>query len=370
MLNRVIIVTLALAALIGGLYAIKRVQFQVMADANAAMLPPPSTVTTYAATLDNWEQTLSAVASLEAEKGVVVAAESAGRVQSIAFEPGAKVAAGTVLLKLDASVEEAELQAVAATLDLARIKLERAEQMLAKQTISQSEYDAADAEFKDLSARFAAMQVMIDKKSVKAPFAGRLGIRLVDVGQYLREGDPIVSLQALDTLQVNFSLPQQALPNVKIGYPVRVVSDAAPGITFTGMITVISPQVVELTRSLQIQAKLNNPEETLLPGMFVWVDVVLPEAKPVLMVPVTSILRAPSGNSLFVVEAGENGQQVRQQLVRLGEQRGDFVAVTDGIEAGEVVVSTGPFKLRNGMSVQIDNQLAPEFELSPRPPDT
>lgn len=375
MIIRVILVTIALAGLIGGLVAVKMSQFMAMAAAGAAMVMPPSTVTSFAAVEEHWEQTLAAVASLEAVQGVMVAAESSGRIERIEFQAGDWVAAGALLLKMDTASEQAELEAVEATLNLARLNLARAQQLLAKRTISQSEFDAADAEFKDLSARAEAIRVTIDKKNVKAPFSGRLGIRLIDLGQYLTQGEAIVSLQALDKLYVNFRLPQQALPNIKTGYEVRIVSDAFPHETFTGIISVISPQIDEATRNVEIQATFDNPDEKLLPGMFVGVEVVLPKANTVKVVPVTGILYAPFGDSLFVIEEGEvdeDGEQslqVRQQFVRLGEQRGDFVAVIDGIHTGDVIVSTGAFKLRNGMRVVIDNTLAPEFELAPTPTD-
>jgi len=371
MIIRVIIAVSILVVLIGGLALVKKHQFATMGAAQAEAKVPPSTVTSFSATHQDWEQTFAAVASLEAVNGVMVAAESAGRVERIEFTAGALVETGSVLLKMDTSAEEAELAAVAATLDLARLKLDRAQQLLAKQTISQSEFDAAEAEFKDLSARYASIRVAIDKKHVKAPFSGRLGIRLVDLGQYLQQGDAIVTLQALDKLNVNFRLPQQALAAIQPGYRVRVSSDAAPDTSFVGKVSVVSPQVNESTRTIDIQAVLNNPEEELLPGMFARVEVVLSESKQVLVVPVTGIKYAPFGDSVFIIEAGEDGQgqQVRQQFVRLGERRGDFVAVLDGLEAGDLMVSTGAFKLRNGMPVVVDNTLSPEFKLAPKPDD-
>lgn len=369
MIIRVVLVVVVLAVLIGGLGTIKVLQFGAMKAAGEAMVMPPSTVTSFKTEEERWEQSLSAVASLQAVQGVMVAAESSGRVKRIDFKAGDWVEAGALLLTMDTASEKAELQAVEATLDLARLNLERADQLLHKRTISQSEYDAANAEFKDLSARAEAIRVMIEKKNVKAPFSGRLGIRLVDLGQYLNQGDAVVSLQALDRLYVNFRLPQQTLSKIQTGYRVRITSDAFPKQAFVGTISVISPEIDETTRNIEIQATFDNADQLLLPGMFVRVDVLLPEENTVLVVPVTGVLYAPFGDSLFVIEGDEEGLRVRQQFVRLGERRGDFVAVTDGIEAGDIIVSTGAFKLRNGMDVVIDNELSPEFELQPSPAD-
>lgn len=368
MIIRIIVTILGLAALVGALVAAKGMQFKAMIAAGEAFVMPPETVTTFSAESDSWEQAISAVGSLEAVEGVMVAAESFGRVEQIAFEAGAWVKEGDLLLKMDTASEEADLQSAQATLELAKVRLERAKNLLAKQTISQSEFDSADAEFKNASARATAIQVLIDKKTVKAPFSGRLGIRLVNVGEFLQQGTPIVSLQALDQMYVNFLLPQQALSQIEVGFPVRVTSDF--GDPVMGKVTVISPQVEASTRNIRMQATIANPGNKLLPGMFAHVEVILPEKNDVLMIPSTSVLHAPYSDSVFVVEAGEeSGQVARQQFVRLGESRGDFVSVIEGLKPGEVVVSTGVFKLRNGINVVVNNELSPKFELAPTPED-
>jgi membrane fusion protein (multidrug efflux system) len=260
--------------------------------------------------------------------------------------------------------------------ELAKLNYERLKKLLDRRTIAQSQYDNAEAQYKEGVARADAIRAVIAKKNIRAPFAGRLGIRLVNLGQILNEGEPIVSLQSIDPIFVNFSLPQQQLAQVQTGLTVRITSDALPGEAIEGKITAINPEVDAATRNIRIQATVANQQEHLRPGMFVNVAVVLPAANNVLAVPATAVLYAPYSDSVFVVDEkkSENnsdpGLVVRQQVVQLGEKRGDFVAVAAGLEAGETIVSTGAFKLRNGQAVVVDNTLAPEFKLAPEPGDS
>jgi membrane fusion protein (multidrug efflux system) len=286
------------------------------------------------------------------------------------------VNAGDLLLQQDISSEAAQLRAVEANVALAKLNLKRLKKLLDRRTIAQSQYDNVEAQYKEGVAQADAIRTVIAKKNIRAPFAGRLGIRLVNLGQILNEGEPIVSLQSIDPIFVNFSLPQQQLAQVQTGLTVRVKSDALPGQIVEGKITAISPEVDAATRNIRIQATMANLQERLRPGMFVNVAVVLPVAKNVLAVPATAVLYAPYSDSVFVVDEkkSENNNQpgliVRQQVVQLGEKRGDFVAVVAGLQAGETIVSTGAFKLRNGQAVVVDNTLAPEFKLAPEPMDS
>jgi membrane fusion protein (multidrug efflux system) len=256
---------------------------------------------------------------------------------------------------------------------LTRLNLDRLKKLLNQRTIAQSQYDNAEAQYKEGVAQADAIRTIIAKKNIQAPFAGRLGIRLVNLGQILHEGDSIVSLQSIDPIFVNFSLPQQYLAQVQTGLTVRVVSDALPGQVIEGKITAINPEVDTATRNIRIQATVTNHQEHLRPGMFVNVAVVMPASKNVLAVPATAVLYAPYSDSVFVVEEKqiENNKQpglvVRQRVVKLGEKRGDFIAVVSGLEPGETIVSTGAFKLRDGQAVAVDNNLAPEFKLAPEP---
>ncbi|WP_305045475.1 efflux RND transporter periplasmic adaptor subunit [Geoalkalibacter sp.] len=362
---------LAVALVIGG---IKFLQIRRMIEAGAQFVPPPETVSVFVAERQSWESILTATGSLRAVQGVTVAAELPGKVARIAFEAGTAARAGDLLLEQDTSSEKALLPGAQARADLAKSNLARSERLLAERVISPAEHDAVVAESRQALAEVEAIRSTIDKKTIRAPFAGRLGIRLVNLGQILREGEAIVSLQSLDPIHVDFLLPQQFAGLIRPGLPVRVRGDdPAGGAEQEGRVTALNPEVDAATRNLRVQATLENREERLRPGMFVQVRVILPEQEPVLAIPATAVLYAPYGNSVFVVEEKRDasgapvGRILRQQVVRLGEQRGDFVAVSEGLEEGATLVSTGVFKLRNGQEVVVDNRLAPEFRLQPNP---
>lgn len=364
-----------LLIVIGALGGVKGLQIGKMVAQGKQFSPPPETVTTADVRADKWESALTAVGSLEAVQGVTVSAEMSGRVEKIEFESGSNVNEGDLLLQQDTSSERARLRAVNATLSLAKSELERRKELVKRRTISQSDFDKAEAEYLQALAEADNIRTAIEKKTIRAPFAGRLGIRLVNLGQILNEGDPIVSLQTLDPIFVNFFLPQQELGMVSEGLSVRLTNDSPSAETFEGKITAINPQVDASTRSVRIQATVPNPGKQLRPGMFANVTVVLPEREQVLTVPSTAVLHAPYSDSVFVVEekkdeSGRTVQSVRQQFVRFGEKKGDYIAVLDGLKAGQTVVSTGVFKLRNGQAVVVDNTLAPEFKLAPSPQDS
>ena len=368
MKKRMVLVILGLVVLIGALSGIKAMQIHAMVEQGRKAVPPPETVTTAAVRGETWEVALTAVGSLAAVQGVTVSAELPGKVAAIAFEPGAKVTKGDLLVRQDTSSEEAQLPGAVAQAEQARTVVARDAAMLASRIISQADYDAAVAAHAQAQAQADTIRAAIRKKTIRAPFAGRLGIRQVNLGQMLREGDPVVPLQSLDPIYVNFALPQQELSRLAVGMPVRVTSDAVPGLAIAGRITTVNPLVDADTRNVQLQATVANPEEKLRPGMFVNAAVVLPAREKVLAIPATAVLYAPYGDSVFVV-AGDNtakgGKVLRQQFVRLGERRGDYAAVTTGLREGEAVVSTGVFKLRNGEAVVVDNRLAPPFRENP-----
>lgn len=379
MTKRILLALLALVAVVGILGGIKTLQIKRMIAQGKQFSPPAEPVNTAVVRRETWESILSAVGSLDAVQGVIVSAELPGKVESIEFESGSKVKAGDLLLQQDISAETAQLRAAEATLTLAKIDLDRKRKLLDQRTISRSEYDNSEAQYKQAAAQADSLRAAIKKKIIRAPFDGRLGIRQVNVGQILKEGDAIVSLQTIDPIYANFALPQQQLALVKPGWVVRVTSNALPGPPIEGTITAINPQVDAATRNIQMQATVANRDERLRPGMFVKVAVVLPVSKEVLAIPATAVLYAPYGDSVFIVEdkedkeaqkSGQDGKIVRQQFVRLGEKRGDFVAVLSGLEPGQTVVATGAFKLRNGQSVVADNTVAPEFKLMPQPQES
>lgn len=368
MKKRILFAVLGMAALIVALAAVKGLQIRAMMEQGEKFVPPPETVTTAAAKTESWETSLTAVGSLSAVHGVTVAAELAGKVAAIAFKPGTHVKKGALLVRQDTSSEEALLPGALAQVDLTRIILERDEKMVKEQIISRSDYDASVANHAQAIAQANAIRATIGKKTIRAPFGGRIGIRQVNLGQVLNEGDPVATLQSLNPIHVDFSLPQQELPLLKSGLPVSVTCDALPGLLVKARITAVEPLVDPETRNVRVQATADNPGEKLRPGMFVNAAVGLPVSKKVLSIPVTAVLYAPYGDSVFVVEDdGKGGKALRQQFVRLGVRRGDFIEVTKGLKEGEIVVSTGVFKLQNGQAVVVDNRLAPEFRESPEP---
>lgn len=367
------ILLLIVIVVAGPLVLVRVAQIRAMIAAGKSMAMPPETVTATQAKLGNWENTLTSTGSLSAVQGVTVGAEVPGKIVKIAFEAGALVKAGDVLVELDVSTEQAQLRAAEATAALARANLQRARDLRQNNTNSPAELDAADAQAKQALAQADGIRALMEKKVIKASFTGRLGLRMVNLGQILREGDAITTLQTLDPIYVNFSLPQQRLSQIAAGAAVRVTTDAAPGQIFEGKINAISPEVDASTRNLRVQATISNREEKLRTGMFATVDVVLPTKTDVLMIPATSILYAPYGDSVFVIEerkdekTGETTKVLRQQFIRINGTRGDFVNVVDGLKADQTVVTSGVFKLRAGMSVVIDNKLAPDAQLSPKP---
>jgi membrane fusion protein (multidrug efflux system) len=367
MKKRLILTVIGLAIVIVILVAIKALQIGAMIDQGKKFVPPSETVTAAAVRAESWETALTAVGTLNAVQGVTLAADLAGKVVEILFEAGTQVKKGDLLLRQDTSSEEAQLPGAQAQVDLTRTNLERMSQLLAKNLISQSERDNALAAAEQAQAQVDNIRATIAKKSIRAPFSGHLGIRQVNLGQMLREGDPIVTLQTLDPIYVDFTLPQQQLPLVRPGLTVEVTTDALLGETLKGRITAINPLVDAETRQIKVQATVANRANKLRPGMFVNVAVGLPTLQKVLAIPATAVLYAPYGDSVFIVEdsADKKGKVLRQQFVRLGAKLGDLVAVTNGIKEGETVVSTGVFKLHNGQPVVIDNTLSPDFKKAP-----
>ncbi len=376
MTKRIIFAVLGVLVMIGILGSIKGLQINRMIAVGSQSVPPPETVTTAVVRTEAWESLITSVGSLEAVQGVMLTAELTGKVVRIAFDPGTKVKAGDLLLQQDVSSEEAQLRAAEATLALAKLELERSSKLLATKAVAKAKYDSDNAQYKQAAAQIDGIRATIMKKTIRAPFAGRLGIRLVNLGQILNEGEPIVSLQKIDPIFVNFFIPQQQLAQVKPGLKVRVTTDALPGQAIEGEITAINPEVDVATRNIRVQATFANNQERLRPGMFVNVAVVLPSREEVLVIPTTSVLYAPYGDTVFVVHEKESkkGIQsekvVRQKIVQLGEKRGDFVAIVSGLDPGETVVSTGVFKLRNDQAIVVDNTLAPVFKLAPNPEDS
>lgn len=372
MAKRIILILLGLLLVVGALAGIKFLQIRKMIDAGKQMTPPPAIVTTAKVQKKTWQSSLTAVGSLSAVQGVTVAAELAGKVVEITFKPGTAVEKGDLLLRFDAVSEQAQLSSAETAVALAKLNRDRAQELVTKKSMSRSGLDTTDAEYKQAVAKSNELRAVIDKKTIRAPFSGRLGIRLVNLGQILSQGDGIVDLQALDPIFVDFSLPQQDLSRLEEGLAVQVTTDVMPEEVLEGNITAINPGVDPETRNIRVQATVANLLEKLRPGMFVKVAVLMPEKETVLVIPATSILYAPYGDSVFVVDtvtdekSGKPGLVLRQQVVRTGAKRGDFITVTTGLKEGETVVTTGVFKFRNGQQAIVDNTLSPEFKEKPK----
>ena len=371
--------TLALAvgllvAIVVFVFGIKVLQIGKMMS--TPMVMPPTTVSSAVVKEEDWAPTLSAIGSVSAVQGAVVATELGGVVAEVNFQNGGVAKKGDVLMRLDSSAEEAQLHTAQADLELAKANLERERNLATRKVVSQQEFDAAQSTFGQKQGAVDNMRSFITKKEVRAPFDGMLGIRQVNVGQMINPGQQVVQLTALDRIYVDFALPQQTLPQLATGYDARVHADALPGQEFKGKVTAINSMVDAVTRNIGVQATLENPDHVLRPGMFVKVDVILPQKSKTLVIQGSAVSYAPYGNSVFVIDkkndpkTGKESQSLRQAFVRIGEARGDFVAVKEGLKAGDVVVGTGVFKLRNGMPVVINNDLAPKPQLNPKPIDS
>ena len=318
---------------------------------------------------------LAVIGTMEAVHGVMVSADLPGSVAKINFDSGKSVREGDVLVELDTREERAQLAALEAQRDLAKVNYDRTEQLVKEGVISRLEYDQATAQQKQTEANVGAIRATIERKTIRAPFSGVLGIRKVNLGQYLSAGSAIVQLQSLNPIYVNFGLPQQALGQVHVGRDLRVTSEDIVGKAFTGRVTALDSVVDQATRNVQVQATLANPEGKLQPGMFVQVVVVQGESRPVITLPASAISYAPYGDSVFVItdlkdQKGQTYRGVRQQFVKVEGSRGDQVAVVSGVNPGDEVVTSGVFKLRNGAAVQVNNKVQPGNNPAPKPEDS
>ncbi len=372
-----------LVLMIGTLVGIKFGQISMLMQAGkqSQMLgPPPESVSTSLVKEDTWEETLSAVGSVVAAKGVSVSSESPGVVSTIRFESGALVKAGQVLLELDSSVERAQLASAMARRELAVLSAGRSRQLAKQSAIPRSQLDGDEAQLKTSRADLSALQAQIERKTVRAPFSGRLGIRAVNLGQYLNPGTTITTLEALDLVYVDFTVPQQELADVASQTKVRISLSGEDGAVFDGAIAAVDPSVDATTRTVRLRASVPNKGERLRPGMFVSVAVIKPQRSKVVAAPATAVVHASYGDSVFVVEDrkdeagavvlgadGKPAKVVRQQFVRVGVARGDFLAITDGVHLGQELVTSGAFKLRNGIGIVVHNEVQPGFSLHPNP---
>jgi membrane fusion protein (multidrug efflux system) len=364
-----------MVAFIATLAFVKFKQFQAMAAQFAAMQPPPEAVTTIVAQRDEWPATLSAIGTVAAVQGVTVSADLPGIVGRINFDSGRPVNQGDVLVLLDTRQEQAQLAAAEAQLELSRLTFERMKGLVEHDAVSRAEFDTAAAGQKQAEARIREIRATIERKTIRAPFSGILGIRAVNLGQYLNGGDPVVPLQSLNPIYVNFGIPQQDAGQIHLGRNVQITATDLGNLAFNGRISALDSVVDQTTRNVTVQATLANPGSKLRPGMFVQTSVALGASRSVITLPGTSISYAPYGDSVFVVSDlkdpnGKIYRGVRQQVVKLGGSRGDQVAVLSGINPGDEVVTSGVFKLRNGVAVQINNKVKPANSRAPKPEDS
>jgi membrane fusion protein (multidrug efflux system) len=379
---RYVLAILGVLLVVAGLVGIKGSQIGMLVAAGKAFErtgPPPEVISTDVSQSQRWEASISAVGSVAPVRGVSISNDAAGIVSKIYFESGAFVQAGQPLVELDARVEKAQIASARARMELAALSERRSRSLVASGTIPQSQLDTDDSSLRAAKADVGGLQAEVERKVVRAPFSGRLGIRAVNLGQYLSPGSTLTDLDAIDSVYVDFTLPQRRLQGITIGMPIHAMLEGAGHSAWIGTITAIDPSVDSVTRTIRIRATVPNGDESLRPGMFVTVSVILPSSDAVVTVPATAVIHASYGDSVFVVEprtdssdshadvGGQPIRVVRQQFVRVGSSRGDFVSILDGLEAGSEVVTAGAFKLRNAAHVTVNNSVHLNPELAPHP---
>ncbi|HKV10207.1 MAG TPA: efflux RND transporter periplasmic adaptor subunit [Thermoanaerobaculia bacterium] len=375
MVKRMVLMLVVVAVLIAALAAFKYNQIQGAAAQSASFQPPPEAVTTIEARQDTWPSAVTAIGTVTPVQGVTVSADLPGIVERISFASGGTVRAGQVLVKLDTRQEEAQLAAAEAQRNLAKLNFDRMRGLRESGVIPQADYDRAAAEATQGEARVGEIRATIERKVIRAPFAGILGLRQVNLGQYLSPGSPVVSLQSLRPIYVNFAVPQREVGHLRVGDTIDLTIEGQTDVRPSGRITAVDSIVDPATRNVQIQATFANADGRLRPGMYVETRILVGDSTPVVAVPASAISYAPYGDSVFIVEdvKGQDGKPyrgVRQQFVKLGGTRGDLVAVASGVKPGEEVVTSGVFKLRNGAAVRVNNEIQPASSPTPRPEDS
>lgn len=373
MARRLLITVAVLVVVIAALAFAKYRQIRIAME-GGAWTPPPESVTTVMAEEIPWAGMLNAVGTVVAVNGVVLSADLPGVVDEILFESGRRTAAGEVLVRLDTRQEHAQLKAAEAQFDLAKLDMDRAKDLFEKEAISKSDFDRVEAEMRSAEAAVEGYRAAIERKTIRAPFAGILGIRQVNLGQYLAGGDPVVPLQQLDPIYVDFSVPQQDAGRIKAGDRITIQTDVGDG-TAQGRVLAVNSLIDPATRNVEVRARLSNRVGALRPGMFVDVQVETGASSSVVAIPASSISYAPYGNSVYIVEDvegpdGKTYRGVRQQFVQVGASRGDLIAVLSGVKPGEEVVTSGVFKLRPGAAVEVNNEVQPSSSLEPKPQDS
>ncbi len=372
MIKRMIIMLICVLVFIGALGFTKYHQIKTAIAQNSSYKPPPEAVTTVVAAQNEWQTMLKSIGTVTAAQGVVVSADLPGIVAAINFESGKRVKTGDVLVHLDTKQEEAQLAGAVAQQKLMHLNLDRANGLRDKNLIAQADVDQVKAETEQADAGVNEIQATIERKTIRAPFDGILGIRQINLGQYVTAGQAIVPLQALDPVYVDFAIPQQEMADVHVGDQLEVALEGTSGIAAKGQITAINSVVDQSTRNINIRATLPNHDGKLFPGMFVKASVLVGKSNPVIAVPASSIAYTPYGDFVYIVDDlkapnGETYKGVKQQLVRLGSARGDQVSIENGVRIGEEVVTSGVFRLRSGAAVVVNNEIQPSNNPTPKP---
>lgn len=357
MLKRYLIVIVLTVLLLGGLFGFKF--YQIHLATSHMPPPPPATVAATSVQQEQWQASLSAIGSLTAVASIDVSSEVAGIVKAIHFDSGQTVKQGQLLVELDASTELAELQGLLAEQQLARLQFDRSSKMIEKKFISAADLDLHRAQLDQAIAAVNSKRAMLDKKQIRAPFSGELGMRQVDLGRFLDKGDAIVSLQQLNPIFLDFTLPERHVGKLTIGQTIDVSVQAYPGRNFSGRIQAINPSLEANSRSLKLRASLDNVDKSLHPGMFAQVQIGSGQAVPVLTLPDTAITYNPYGNSVYLIVSTPQGLSVQSRQIETGQSRNGRVEIVSGLSAGDRVVSAGQVKLRNGMPIVIDDKPAP-----------
>jgi membrane fusion protein (multidrug efflux system) len=369
MRRRLIIVLLSAGLLLAALVGFNIFKAHMIGQFMAKNAAPPQTVTTTAIGFSDWQPEISAVGSLRAVHGVDVTTEVAGLVRSLKFQSGDEAKSGAVLVELNADSDIAQLHALEAAADLSQTAYTRDKVQFEAQAISQAQLDSDAADLKNRRAQAAAQAALVAKKTLRAPFAGRLGITTVNPGQYLNPGDKVVTLQSIDPIFIDFRLPQQQLSRISVGQAIHVTTDAFVGETFNGTITAIDPRVDAATRNISVEASVNNSARHLLPGMFGRVAVQAGSVKHYLTLPQTAITYNPYGATVFVAQKSADGKSLvaQQVFVTVSATRGDQAAIVSGVKEGDTVVTSGSLKLKNGTPLVVDNKVLPKNDPSPTP---
>ena len=374
MTKRMIIMLVSLGVLFGGIFGFQAFKAHMIKKYMSANMAPPVTVTTIKAEETPWQPEMKSVGSLRAVKGVDVTTEIAGQVRVVSFKSGQDVKAGDLLVQLDADPDVAKLHSLEAARDLAKIVYNRDKAQFDAQAISRAQLDADDSDLKNKQAQVDEQRAQVAEKTIRAPFSGRIGITTVQPGQYLNPGDKIATLQQVDPIYADFSIPEQRIPGLVVGQKIAIEATAYPGQTFSGRINAIDPKVDPATRNVMVEATIPNSKRQLLPGMYASVAVDAGEVRRYLTLPQTAVAFNPYGATVYVVEEshGAGGKSVlvaKQRFVSTGSMRGDQVAILSGVKAGDIVVTSGQIKLKSGSHVIVNNKVVPSNDAAPKPVD-